>query len=201
MDKDEFIQACREGGRQIERALCLLDRSFHAHLYREAVRALRDPAGAHDAVQEAFIRVWQRCASFRGESEVLPWIRAILRHTILDRVRKPVREVALESEDGITDVATNALIALSLQQECAPEDVVRRRQAAQCFARCWDEFQAAAPEHALVISWIAGDGLTNEEIAQLLGRSPGATREFISQCRKRARIHLAPWYSLQFERA
>ena len=62
----------------------------------------------------------------------------------------------------------------------------------------WARFEEAAPSHAAVISWIAADGLSHEEIAQLLDRSPGATREFISQCRKRARVHLGEWYEMAF---
>jgi hypothetical protein len=47
-----------------------------------------------------------------------------------------------------------------------------------------------------VISWIVQDGLTHQEIGELLGRTPEATREFISQCRERARLHLVEWYEL-----
>jgi hypothetical protein len=43
------------------------------------------------------------------------------------------------------------------------------------------------------------DGLTTEDIAHLLDRTPGATREFVSQCRKRARLYLADWYVLAHE--
>ena len=32
--------------------------------------------------------------------------------------------------------------------------------------------------------------------AALLERTPGATREFVSQCRKRARRYYAEWYAL-----
>ena len=33
---------------------------------------------------------------------------------------------------------------------------------------------------------------------RMLERTPGATREFISQCRKRARTYLAEWHALAF---
>ena len=46
------------------------------------------------------------------------------------------------------------------------------------------------------MTWIVEDGLSNDDIAQLLDRTPGATREFISQCRKRARVYLAEWYAI-----
>ena len=48
------------------------------------------------------------------------------------------------------------------------------------------------------MKWIVEDGLDHEQIAELLDRTSGATREFISQCRKRARVHLAQWYELAF---
>lgn len=90
------------------------------------------------------------------------------------------------------------LTELSLAGGALPEDEARRAQLAECFARCWSRFEQAAPAHAAVIAWIAEDGLGTEEIAALLERSPGATREFVSQCRKRARLHLAEWYELAF---
>jgi RNA polymerase sigma factor (sigma-70 family) len=192
------MEACRDGGQRIEGALRSLDRVYFALLYRDCMRAVRDADTACDLVQETFIKVWQRCASFRGESELLPWIRSIMRRTILDRLRRPQREVPLECEIGLVGDAMERAAELCAEQMPAGEDAVKQRQLAECFERCWTKFMQASPQHALVISWIAEDGMTHEEIAALLGRTPGATREFISQCRKRARVHLAEWYSLAF---
>ena len=197
MDKDTFMRACRDGGDAIEGALRTLDRSYFAVLYRDCVRVVREPETAKDLVQETFIRVWQRCATFQGSSELLPWIRSILRHAVLDRLRKPGREVSMGHEDrnGETEWSIEARTASPAPD---PETQARRRQAAECFQRCWERFEAASPAHATVMAWIVEDGLSNEEIGELLGRTPGATREFISQCRKRARLHLAEWYELAF---
>ena len=198
MEKAVFIDACREGGERIESALRSLDRAYFGVLHRDCLRALRDADAARDLVQETFIKVWQRCATFRGESELLPWIRSICRRAILDRLRQPQREVPLEHETGMTGDVLTRVAELSAEQVPPAEDSLKRRQLAECFLRCWEKFMEASPEHALVISWIAEDGMTHEQIASLLGRTPGATREFISQCRKRARVYLAEWYSLAF---
>jgi RNA polymerase sigma factor (sigma-70 family) len=198
VDKTLFMEACRDGGQRIDGALRLLDRSYFAILYRDSVRATGDRDIARDLVQEAFIKVWQRCATFRGESELLPWVRSVLRRVILDRLRQPAREVALEDEAGLTAAAMAQIAQLSGQQVPVPEDALKQRQLAEVFQRCWERFAQACPEHAVVISWIAEDGLTHGEIAALLERTPGATREFISQCRKRARIYLAEWHALAF---
>ena len=192
MDKHAFMRACREGGRAIEGALRALDRSCFAVLHRECHRAVRDADTARDLVQDTFIKVWQRCATFRGDSELIPWIRSILRHAILDHLRGRGKEVSMDDEEGTIREVERHIASASDE----PEDPVRRRELDACFARCWKRFEDVAPAHATALSWIVEDGLSNDQVAQILGRTPGATREFISQCRKKARFHLAEWYAL-----
>lgn len=198
MDKNAFMRACREGGDAIEQALRALDRAFYAPLFSDCLRVLHDAEAARDLIQETFIKVWRRCASFRGQSELLPWIRSILRNGAVDRLRRSPREVPLEADDAVSEEAERRIAELSAVHVATPDDEARQRQLAECFARCWQRFESAAPEHAAVMTWIVDDGLSNEEISELLGRTPGATREFISQCRKRARRHFAEWYELAF---
>lgn len=198
LDKHAFMRACREGGQAIEQALRALDRAFFVLLYRDCVRVVHDGDASRDLVQETFIKVWQRCATFHGESELLPWIKSILRNGILDRLRRPDSAVSLEDEDEMNTDVQRRIGELSAENNPTPDDEARRRQLAECFGRCWECFERDAPAHAAVMSWIVQDGLSNEEISALLGRTPGATREFISQCRKRARIYFAEWYELAF---
>jgi RNA polymerase sigma-70 factor, ECF subfamily len=199
MDKALFMSACREGGAAIERALREIDRAFFAILYRGGLRSLRDPDAARDLVQETFIKVWQRCATFRGDSELLPWIKTILRHAAIERLRRTVRETPMENDHGLTDEATRQIADLSEQNNPTPELIARQREHAEQFRDSWDRFQKAHPLHANVMAWVVEDGLSIDDIADLLGRTPGATREFVSQCRKRARLYLADWYRLAFE--
>lgn len=119
MDKTLFMRACREGGAAIESALRELDRRFFAVLYRDGLRALRDPDSAHDLVQDTFIKVWRRCATFRGDSELLPWIKSILRHAAIERLRQPKHEDPMEDHQGMTADASQHIhgdAALALQQ-------------------------------------------------------------------------------------
>lgn len=190
------MRACREGGAAIEQALRDLDRSFFAVLYRDSLRTLRDPDGARDLVQDTFIKVWRRCATFRGDSDLLPWIRAILRNGAVERLRRTTREVPMDDRDGLTLEANERIAALSIERNPSPERLANDREVAEVFQRGWRNFEAADPLHASVLGWVVEDGLSTEDIAALLDRTPGATREFVSQCRKRARAHLADWYAL-----
>jgi RNA polymerase sigma-70 factor (ECF subfamily) len=193
------MRACREGGTAIEQALRHLDRAFFAILYRDAVRTLRDPAAARDLVQDTFIKVWRRCSTFRGDSDLLPWIRTILRYGAIQVLRGSVREVPLDDHDGLTDEASRRLYEMSVEGNPTPERLVRQSEQADQFRRSWQRFLREDPLHANVMTWVVEDGLSNEDIAELLDRTPGATREFISQCRKRARYYLADWYALVSE--
>lgn len=199
MDRDAFIRACREGGTAIERALRELDRSFFARLYQIGMQSLHDADAAKDLVQDTFIKVWQRCATFRGDSELLPWIKVILRHGAIERLRRRNLEVPLEDDQGLTGEAALGIVNLSLESHDTPERAAEQRERAEAFSRGWAQFQKDDPLHASVMVWIVEDGLSNDDIAQLLERAPGATREFISQCRKRVRLYLTEWYALAWK--
>ena len=133
LNKNEFMQACREGGGAIERALRQLDRTFFATLYARALHTLRDAELARDLVQETFIKVWQRCAE--GTSELRPWIEAILRHTLLDRLRRPQRDVPFDVDGGLSEELAERVFELSQQQVQRPDDEARQHQLAECFQR------------------------------------------------------------------
>ena len=75
-------------------------------------------------------------------------------------------------------------------------ELARRQEHAAKFRSGWQRFQKEDPLHASVMTWVVEDGLSTDDIAHLLDRTPGATREFISQCRKAARRYLADWYAL-----
>lgn len=194
------MRACREGGAAIEAALRELDRAYFAVLYRDGLRTLRDSDAARDLVQDTFIKVWRRCATFRGDSELLPWIKAILRNGAIERVRRLPREVPLDDRDGLAPAVSERIAELSFKLNPTPDRIVDEAELAATFSRLWGRFQEADPLHANVMAWVVEDGLSTEDIAELLGRTPGATREFVSQCRKRARVHLAEWYALAVER-
>lgn len=197
LDAEGFRQACRERGRHIEGWLRVFDREHGAQLYREAAAVLRDWHAAEDVVQDALVRAWQRCRDFRGEGSPLAWVRQIVRHAVLDRLRRHRPEVPLHDDDGnLAPEAEAAVLRAAQEQPATVDRELHERQVELVFRRCFDAFAAAHPEHATALRWVVEDGLDNAALEQLLGRSPGATREFISQCRKKARPYFADWYAL-----
>lgn len=198
LSAQSFTQACRDGGRHIEHWLRVVDREHGARFYREAAAALRSWQAAEDVVQDAMVKVWQRCATFHGAGDPLAWIHQVVRNTLLDalRQRRPMQELSTLSDDDTPPELQAELAEIARQHNHTPEQQVSEKQREAVFRACFAAFARAHPEHATVLRWVVEDGLDNAEVQALLGRSAGATREFISQCRKKARPYFAPWYEL-----
>jgi RNA polymerase sigma-70 factor, ECF subfamily len=70
-----------------------------AYLLRYASLQLRDPHAAEDAVQETLVAALAGEASFAGRSNLRTWLTGILKHKIIDAMRRSSREAALPEPD------------------------------------------------------------------------------------------------------
>ncbi len=70
-------------------------------LYRYALLRLRSPDLAADVVQETFLEALRARGSFAGRSSEWTWLVGILRHKVLDQLRRARRAPA--SADGLPD--------------------------------------------------------------------------------------------------
>ena len=200
MEKAVFMQACRDGGARIESALRGLQRDYGGALLHEAMSALGDLEAARDLTQMTLIKVWRRCASFRGDSELFPWLKGILRHAVIDwlRARRPEQPLVDAVGQPLAEVEA-ALLAQRGDASPTAEQLVLSAELEAVYRDCAERFARDHPAAAAVIRWVAEDDLDLEQVAALLQRTPGATREYVSQCRKKARHYFQPWYVLASE--
>jgi RNA polymerase sigma-70 factor (ECF subfamily) len=80
----ELIKSIRSGDRTAFRKLVAM---YQQPAYRLAFRILGNEEEARDAVQETFIKIWQKIGSFDPSREFLPWMYRILANTATDRLR------------------------------------------------------------------------------------------------------------------
>ena len=74
------------------------------YLMRFALLQLRDRSAAEDAVQEALLAAIQGAERFAGQSSVRTWLIGILKHKIVDSIRKTARERATDQNAGEADI-------------------------------------------------------------------------------------------------
>lgn len=72
-----------------------------------ALKVLRNPDDAEDAVQEAFVKVWRYLARFEGRSSFTTWLHRIVMNACLDLLRRQACRPGL-SEDVSTEDSLNA---------------------------------------------------------------------------------------------
>ena len=151
------------------------------YLFRYAITRLRNEAAAEDMVQETLLSAIQSMSSYGGKSTERTWLTGILKHKIIDHYRKNSRLVQVTDED--TDLSGldgfferpdqwdgHWVIAMRpVDPEQSPEEVLERNEFWEVMNRC----MSAMPERvASIFSLREIDGLTSEEICEVMSLSP-----------------------------
>jgi RNA polymerase sigma-70 factor (ECF subfamily) len=95
------MRAPAELGKQIE--------SHRSYLLRYASIHLRDPSAAEDVVQETLLAGISGAGRFEGRADLRTWLTGILKHKIVDAIRKASREVSFDALAEEDDSAIDAL--------------------------------------------------------------------------------------------
>ncbi len=91
-DIEEFILQVALGNRSAFRELYV---RTSAKLFGVCLRVLKDRAEAEDALQEVFIKIWQRASSFAANDySPMSWLIVIARNHAIDRIRARKPEAA-----------------------------------------------------------------------------------------------------------
>ena len=78
-------------------------------LYRFALSRVKDPSVAEDLVQETFLAALRARENFKGRSAGRTWLIAILKHKIVDYIRKKIREPASDKIETLSDPGVRIL--------------------------------------------------------------------------------------------
>lgn len=150
------------GDREAFRALY---RSLSATLMGVALSLLRDRDLAQDVVQEAFVRVWEKATSYDGEKgAVVAWAIVIVRRLALNEIRRR-RTATVPVEDAEAEV--DAILSVA-----GPDPSGQTVRLKRCL-------EALDPDYRRAILLTYHQGLTNEELAEQLGRPLGTVKSWV----------------------
>jgi RNA polymerase sigma-70 factor, ECF subfamily len=136
-------------------------------VYNVALRITGNRADAEDSMQEAFASAYRAWSTFRGQSSPATWLYRIAVNEALMRRRRKSVAVA-ELDEAIAGVS---------EPEVSDEWVLARVRALP------DELRLP-----LVLRDL--EGLSNQEVAQVLGLSLAATKSRVHRARMRIRAEL-----------
>lgn len=78
--------------------------ALRPQLLRFAQAQLRNEAWAEDAVSETLLAALAKPQSFAGKSQLKTWLVGILKHKLIDQIRRHGREVSLRSDEDNEDL-------------------------------------------------------------------------------------------------
>ncbi|MDF1514330.1 MAG: RNA polymerase sigma factor [Anaerolineae bacterium] len=133
----ELIKCCMQGD---TRAFETLFERYARMLHRHAVCILHDESGAHDIVQETFIRVWARAEQWQGSGPVKAWLYRITTNLSLNHLRtlQRRREIALEipADDGKDDDSLGSIPSWMVEAcSLGPEALIEQTEEGGMIAR------------------------------------------------------------------
>jgi RNA polymerase sigma-70 factor (ECF subfamily) len=182
-DVADLIRRCRAGDGEARADLFGRYRKYLEVLARAQLgQQLRAKCDASDLVQQTLLEAHRDFGAFQGEreGELLAWLRRILAHNLFNqarhfaaRQRDAAREVSLEHVQAGVDRSSLALGRCLAADGPTPSQAAVRREAA---VRLADALARLPEDYQTVLLLRVFEELPAEEVAQRMGRSPGAVR-------------------------
>lgn len=161
------------------RAFDLLVIKYQHRILALVGRYISDFAEAQDVTQEAFIKAYRALPSFRGDSQFYTWMYRIAVNTaknyLVSRGRKtPTRDIDLDDAEFFADEANMKDIA-------TPDSLIQRDELKKVV---FDAIEALPEELRMAVTLRELDGLSYEEIAEVMDCPIGTVRSRIFRARE-----------------
>jgi len=161
-----------------------LYRLHSRRVYALCLRMVRDTAEAEDLTQEAFLLLFRKIHTFRGESAFSTWLHRLAVNLVLMRLRK--KSLPVVSIEAVPHPDDESAPPMSLElgaSDLVLEGVIDRINLERCIQQLPAGFRKVFVLHDI-------QGYRHREIANLLGRSVGDSKSQLHKARKRLRESL-----------
>lgn len=154
-------------------ALAELYSQYQRPLFRYLCQLTPDRGLAEEILQDTLVAVWRNAGGFAGRSALRTWLFGIARRQAHNTLRR--RGLPLADEDALAGMS---------DPEPMPEEQVLARADADELAR---KIAQLAPIHREVLVLCFVNGLTYEEIAQVVGIPEGTVKSRLSNAKRALR--------------
>jgi RNA polymerase sigma-70 factor, ECF subfamily len=162
VDDAQLVRQVLQGDRE---AFDLLVAPHLTRAYRTACGITHDPDAAADALQEALIRAYRALGNLRDGTAFYPWfIRIVVREALKQAPR-----------------ATSPLPIAAAADAATPEGALLDREERE---QIWSTLQSLSPDHRGVVVLRYYEDLTEAEMAEVLGISPGTVKSRLHYARQ-----------------
>jgi RNA polymerase sigma-70 factor, ECF subfamily len=134
-------------------------------LWTIAIRIMRNPEDAADALQDAYIAALRKAGSYRGDAQVTTWLHRVVVNACLDRLRTMRSR---ETEPLPEDLDRWSRMGTTLIKD--PVEIKEQRRVVAA------PLGAPNPDQRAALVLVDMEGYSVEEAAQILGCAPGTVK-------------------------
>lgn len=182
----DLVAASRKGDRDAYRTLV---ERYHKRVFSLAFEIMQSREDAEDVTQEAFVKAYLSLRHFKGDSTFYTWLYRIAYNMAIDLRRKHQRRGYRESAEYQDDrTGEDNAAPISSDRFTSQFDTMMRKEEQ-------DKIRVAmaglSEDHRTVIVLREVDGLSYDEIADMLGISKGTVMSRLFYARKRLQKELS----------
>ena len=189
----ELVQACQRGERDAFRALF---EQYRNKVYSIALRFSGDDATAMDIAQDTFLKLFSCIRDFRGDSSFDTWIYRLVVNSCMDHRRRAWRVLPLADRfrqtlripgDSLTELLRSergGRVRAEVERLTPDLRMVKG-------GRVRAEVERLTPDLRMVIVLRYTEGLSYEQIAEVLGCSLGTVASRLNRAHKRLEQRLS----------
>ncbi|MFN3202979.1 MAG: sigma-70 family RNA polymerase sigma factor [Bradymonadia bacterium] len=185
----ELVQRCKEGDRQAYKQLV---ERYQRRVFAIAMGVLKHPEDAMDATQEAFVKVYRKIGQFKGDSSFYTWLYRIVVNLCIDHRRKHGRFKGVEYDDriGREEDSVNGVQLSGNTRQMHPGHAFAQQELAQALD---EALNTLSENHRTIILLREVDGLSYEEIAEVMDCHLGTVMSRLHHARKNLQKALKPY--------
>ena len=163
--------------------------ALQPQLLRFARTQLRNEAWAEDAVSDTLLAALEKPQSFGGQSQLKTWLVGILKHKVVDQLRRHAREATVLCSDDEHDLDELLFIADGHWREAPkewgdPEHHFRQMQFFEVLEACLQHLPATQGRVFMMREWL---DLETDEICKELSITPTNLWVLLHRARLRLR--------------
>ncbi|MCS6775566.1 MAG: sigma-70 family RNA polymerase sigma factor [Chloroherpetonaceae bacterium] len=180
-----LIERCKQGD---QAAFDKLIRAYERRVYNLAYRLSGNYDEANDISVDAFLRVFQAIRLFRGDANFSTWLFRIVTNVYLDRRKRMKNRQHLSLEEYI-ELEENSVARQVEDPSPGPQATIEQTER-------WEKLQEAInalPDYqrAMIVLYHT-EGLSYEEIAQVMSLNIGTVKSRLNRARLLLREKLEP---------
>jgi len=181
---EHLVERCKAGDLQ---AFELLFQKYERRIFNVVARLVVSRDDAEDLKQEAFLRAFRAIRTFRGSSSFATWLTRIATNVCLDEIkRRKLPTCALDEsleEEGWRP-------AYGERRTGDPAEDALRGELSECVQRA---LMLTPPHYRILIVLRHIEGLSYEEIAQIVGCSVNALNVRLHRAREAFKDKMRPY--------